>query len=158
MVVPSFSSSTKEFATILRSLPNVTMLCLTLSSSSSEFLQAEDDMDRLQRCLKTSKITHVTVTNLYTENDVNLIVDLFPRMKSLVATTIQNDRLVSMTEWTLKRIKCNGMIKSMSVCIVIENGTDDQIAKLHEMIDNEKLLSDYTIDRRSNKFYIKFNC
>ncbi|CAF1494211.1 unnamed protein product [Adineta ricciae] len=157
LVVPSFSCPTKEFVTILRLLPNVTMLCLTLSSSSSEFLQAEDDMDRLQRCLKTSSITHVTVTNLYSENDVNFIVDLFPQMKSLVAITIPNDRLVSMTEWTLKRIKCNQMIEPMSVCIVIEKGTDDQIAKLHEMIDKEKLLSNYTIDRRSNKFYMKFN-
>ncbi|CAF1061424.1 unnamed protein product [Adineta steineri] len=157
LVIKCSINSMKAFIKILKVLPNLMMLCVTFLTHPDEFLRAEEDMIELRRCVEKSEITNVTIVNIEDSGYVDFIIDLFPQMKSFSIQIIADYNLLSVTEWILDRIKMNKMSHPMKVCIMVENGTDDLIEKLYEMIDSKELLKNYTIFRKLDIFYIQWN-
>ncbi|CAF1061443.1 unnamed protein product [Adineta steineri] len=157
LVIKCSIDSMKAFIKILKLLPNLMMLRVTFLTHPDEFLDAKKDMIELRRCLKNSKITNVTIVNIEDSDYVDFIIDLFPQMKSFSIQIISNCELLTVTNWILYRIKMNKMSHPMKVCIQVNEGTNDLIEKLYEMIDSKKLLKNYTIFRKLDIFYIQWN-
>ncbi|CAF4090357.1 unnamed protein product, partial [Adineta steineri] len=157
LVIKCSIDSMKAFIEILKLLPNLMMLRVTFLTHPDEFLDAKKDMIELRRCVKNSKITNVTIVNIEDSDYVDFIIDLFPQMKSFSLQIISNCELLTVTNWILYRIKMNKMSHPMKVCIQVNEGTNDLIEKLYEMIDSKKLLKNYTIFRKLDIFYIQWN-
>jgi len=58
---------------------------------------------------------------------------------------------------TIRKIKENNHDHPMTICIIVYEETHDKVEKLHQMIDSENLLKDYTIYRQRDKFYLQWN-
>ncbi|CAF1077461.1 unnamed protein product [Adineta steineri] len=82
LVIKVSIDSMKAFIKILKLLPNLMMLRVTLLTHPDEFLDAKKDMIELRRCVKNSKITNITIVNIEDSDYVDFIIDLFPQMKS----------------------------------------------------------------------------
>ncbi len=148
--------SIDTFIKIMNLLSNLDMIRITLLSPPEQFCSFVKNSKILRRFLDNNKISKVTIRNIFELEYIYFIIDLFPRMEHFAMQTISDVDLKLVVESTLRKVKENKIRHLMSLCVTVEEGTDDKVDKLHEMIHSEKLLKDYTIDRRLNKFYLRW--
>jgi len=148
--------SIDTFIKIMNFLPNLDMIRITFLSPPEQFCSFVKNSKILRRFLDNNKISKVTIRNIVELEYIYFIIDLFPRMKHFAMQTISDVDLKLVVEWTLRKVQENKILYLMSLCVTVDEGTDDKVDKLHEMIHSEKLLKDYTIDRQLNKFYLQW--
>jgi hypothetical protein len=77
-------------------------------------------------------------------------------MQYFALETICNIDLALVVRRTLQKMKKKKFRHSMTLCIYVEEATDDNIEKLKTMIDSKKLLKNYTINRQYDRFYLQW--
>jgi hypothetical protein len=144
------------FIKILNNLPNLTVIRISNLPSHEQFYQCRYDANILNKYITINKITKVILRNISTNEQIDLIIHLFPRIQYLSLQYIHDHDIQPIVRYTLSKIKESGICHPMNICIFGLDAEYDKVRKLKQMIDSEDLLQDYTIDRQLNRFYLQW--
>ncbi|CAF0899412.1 unnamed protein product [Adineta steineri] len=138
-----------NFVKLLNRMPNVQKLILNVRSSS-EMEASSDQQTNTADLVCNNNVRYVIITDELAFTTVQLINKLFPRMERL---KIQNrkDALISFVRTLLSNRVNNSHLFSLMFY-----GDNAMIKKLKTMIDNEKLLDKYNIERRQFEFCLSW--
>ncbi len=106
--------------------------------------------------VKINRITKLTLRNVLTMKQIDLIIQIFPRIQYLSLQHIFDRDIESIVRYTLSKIKEKKICHPMTICIVGLEAEYDKVQKLKQMIDSEHLLLDYTINRQFNRLYLQW--
>jgi hypothetical protein len=140
---------------LLAVLPTLVTLKLhSLSTSERNLLEEEVDMCVL--ISKRNKITKVYLEKMMDTEEVDILIKLCPQMNYLQINNINNiDVEVFLKEILIEMIgDFNDHLRSLYFRIPTVD--DQMVQKLEEMIDNEKLLVDYTIKRVHDNIHLQW--
>jgi hypothetical protein len=144
---------------ILNFLPNIDSMRISDLPLPEEIFGSDDntDINMLNLFLKNNKITKITLRNILQFEQIDLIIDLFPRMRHLALQKISNVDLKMVLQSTLLKIKEKDMYhRSMTICIVAVEATNDKLQQLRKMIDSKNLLKNYTLNRQYDRIYLQW--
>jgi hypothetical protein len=141
---------------ILNALPNINLIRLSDLPLRNAFNQCAESLDILEEFLKTNRITKLTLQNITIAEQIDLIIDLFPRIEYLCFQHIWNADFQFVVYYTLWKIKANNILHPMTICIFGIEVEYHQVKTLHRMIDLNNLLNNYTIQRQYERFYLQW--
>lgn len=148
---------------IVRLLPN--LLSLQLSSWTDLHLQSLsfEDSEMLLLVSITNKISKVKVDQIQTIEQLQLVMDLCPRMQEFhVGYTTDND-----LEKIIGCISLNNETRALylrHLCLSMNNSNEEIVRTLHDMISFESLFQlesksfrDYVIQQRDKNVFLHWN-
>jgi hypothetical protein len=148
--------STCIFIKILNNLPNLKVIRISNLPPREQLYQCRYDANILNKFLTINKITQLILRNIARNEQIDLIIQLFPRIQYLSLQYIHDRDIQRIVRYTLSKIKESGICHPMNICIFGLDAEYDKVRKLKQMIDLENLLQDYTIDRQLNRFYLQW--
>jgi hypothetical protein len=144
------------FIKILNCLPNLKAIRITDLPSHEELHQNHEDKMILDKFLNNNKLTKLTLRNNLEMEQIDLIINLFPRIQYLSFQYVSDPEIESIVQYTLLKIKEKNICHPMTICIFGLDAEHDTLQNLKQMIDSENLLQDYTINRQLNRFYLQW--
>ncbi|CAF1226185.1 unnamed protein product [Adineta steineri] len=139
--IPFNNQLLNNFVKLLNRMPNVQKLILDVRPSS-EMEVSSDQQTNTADLVCNNNVQNVIITDKLALTTVQLINKLFPRMECLEIQS-RGDALISFVQTLLSnRISNNHLFSLMFY------GDNAMINQLITMIDNEKLLDNYNIERR----------
>jgi len=125
-----------------------------LYNYSTSYTQSRDIFDEY---LKTTVgIKNLSDQQITLMENIDLIFDLFPRIQYLCLQHIWDADISVVVHFALWKVQMNGISHPMTICICGIQVEYDRIKTLHQMIDSENLLTNYTIHRQFNRLYIQW--
>ncbi len=115
-----------------------------------------EDVMILNEFLKINKIRKLILRNTFTVEQIDLIINLFPRIRYFGLEDVLDVNLETYVRCILLNIKENNIFHPMMIYIVSVDAKYDQVERLYQMIDSENLLKNYTIHRQLNRFYVQW--
>ncbi|CAF3892652.1 unnamed protein product [Adineta steineri] len=103
-----------------------------------------------------SNIKYVCLEKTCTMEDISFLMSFCPHMEYLNVEWIKNMNIQSFLREILNKINQNHHEYLHALCIHIATADDQMIKQLKQMIDDEKLLLDYTIYRQLYNIYLKW--
>jgi hypothetical protein len=141
---------------IFNLLPNLNTICLTDLPSYENIQKSDPDMNAFNQFIKNNKITKLTLENISNLQQIDLIINAFPRVQYFTLKNFVNINFESAIKRILLKIKEKKIFHPMTLCFVAAEIEYDKLDELKEMIDSKNLLKDYTINRQLNRFYIQW--
>jgi len=144
------------FLKILSLLPNLDSMRIISFPPSEELFLIDGNAQMFYRFLENNKITKLSLRDIRDIEQMFSIINHFPHIKFIELQQISDcsvELIIRCTFWKLQ-ITNNHHIKTL--CVNFDEGSDDQVEKLQEMINSENLLKDYIIYRRRDKYYLEW--
>ncbi len=148
--------STCMFIKILNNLPNLTVIRISNLPSREQLYQCYYDANILNKFVTINKITKVILRNISTNEQIDLIIHLLPRIQYLSLQHIHDRHIQPILRYTLSKIKEKNISHPITVCVFGLDAKYDKVRKLKQMIDSERLIQDYTISHQLNRFYFQW--
>jgi hypothetical protein len=144
------------FIKILNSLPNLNMIQLSELPSYEDIYESDPDINAINQFLINNKITKLTLRKISNFEQINFIIDWFPRLQYFALQNLIRIDLELVVEQTLLKINENKIFHPFILSIFATEAECDELEKFKQMIDSKSLLMDYTINRRLNRFDIQW--
>jgi hypothetical protein len=96
--------STCMFIQILNNLPNLNAIRISDLPSREKLYQCYYDANILNKFVKINKITKLTLRNVLAMEQIDLIIQLFPRIQYLSLQHIFDRNIESIVQYTLSKI------------------------------------------------------
>jgi hypothetical protein len=138
-------------------LPTLDSLRISsLSVSHSESLSNEEKL-YFRTILSTVRITKVNFTTMKNIEEVYFLIELCPHLIYLRVDDLNNMDMKLFVRLILMKMKTHHQSKFQLLCFHVSAADDETIKRLNNMIDDEKLLIDYTIKRALDFIYLQWN-
>ncbi len=145
---------------ILNFLANIHSMRISDLPLPEEIFDCNDDIDidMFNLFLKNNKITKVTLRNISGLEQIDFILDIFPRMQYLALQKISNIDLKLIVQSTLLKIKEKNIYRPMKTCVVVVvvEATNNKIQQLQKLIDSKNLFQNYTLNRQYDRIYLQW--
>jgi hypothetical protein len=105
---------------------------------------------------KKNQIKKVNLEKMTDIEEVNFLIELCPRMTYLKVNCIKNIDVELFVRSVLMKImnKCNHQLGLL--CFRVPVADDEMVRKLEKMINSEKLIRDFTIERILDDIYLQW--
>ncbi|UJR19435.1 hypothetical protein I4U23_022565 [Adineta vaga] len=146
--------STEILMKIIDLLPNLDSLDMTLPyiESISPF-NYNENIDFSTSI--NNRITKVTLKRIHDIKEVNFFLNLCLRMKYLHLSVLQHINLDDLLRCIL--LQANTFLSQLKyVCLHVPSASEEIVYQLQKLIDTEKLLTNYMINRSGNYIYLKW--
>ncbi len=141
---------------IIHLLPDL----ITLNINSLAFYGSECSIDRefpSSSALEHAKnIKYVCLEKAHSIEDIDFLMSFCPQMEYLNVECITKMNIETFLKDILNKINQTHHEHLRLLCIYITTADDQMIKQLNKMIDDEKLLLDYTIHRQLYNIYLKW--
>jgi hypothetical protein len=141
------------FIKFLNALPNLNSIRISDLPLNEPMDLSVQDVIIFNAFLKINKITKLTLRDRFTIEQIHLMVDLFPDAYFFSLENVLNMDFENFLRCILMNINRSHPI---TICIVSIDANYDKIETLHQMIDSEHLLNNYTIHHQYNRFYLQW--
>ena len=105
------------FIQISNLLPNLDWIRISDLPSYENIYESDLDINQMNTFLKNNKITKLTLTNITNFEQINLVIEFFPRLQYFALQSKINIDLESLLRWTLLKIRKNNIFHPMILCI-----------------------------------------
>jgi hypothetical protein len=127
----------------------------SLSYERSKYLDSEE-IGRIYSTFNTKKLTKLYVREMILNDETFFLLTFFRCTVHLKIDFIYDMDIQSCLRSILKEIEHNGHhLRSLCYCVPLID--DEMIDTLEKMIDNEKLLGNFTIKRVLENIYLQWN-
>ncbi|CAF1322817.1 unnamed protein product [Adineta steineri] len=141
---------------ILDVLPQlISLKLLSLSFNKPRKLSLQE-IDILSSRKNTSQIKYVYLKKMITIEDIDFLMKLCPSMVYLRIDYAYKNNAESFVRNILKKIDCKLNEHLHVLCFHIPRADNEMIKKFENMIDSEKLLINYTIQRAGENIYLQW--
>lgn len=133
----------KSLTKILAHMSNIYSLVLNEmpTQETTNFL-SEEQVNIIDQ-MSNNSVTDVCI-DVFKLNNIQLLINLFPKMKTLCIDKVK-DNLVSVVRTLLLKRSDNSPLFSLTL-----RGEDEIVEQLKTIIDSEKLIDNYTIEHTNN--------
>ncbi|CAF1419394.1 unnamed protein product [Adineta steineri] len=149
--------STDRLMQIIRLLPDLISLKInTLSFHEAISRFGNQESVTISAFEHARNIKYVYLEKIFIIENISFLMSFCPRMEYLNVEYIQNMNMQSFLRKILNKINQNHHEYLHVLCIHTITADDQMIKQLKQMIDDEKLLLDYTIHRQLYNIYLKW--
>ncbi|CAF1276977.1 unnamed protein product [Adineta steineri] len=149
--------STESLMQIIHLLPDLISLKISALFYYESILQFGDHEFPTTSALEhASNIKYVCLEMTFTMDDISFLMSFCPHMEYLNVECIINMNIRSFLREILNKINQNHHKYLHELCIYIITADDQMIKQLKQMIDDDKLLLNYTIHRQLYNIYLKW--
>ena len=140
---------------VIHHLPNLDSLRIrSLSLLRSQYVSDEQTSHFCLLPNNNNKITKVNIQCLIELVQIQFLIDLCPSMQYLAIGCLNNIDPKLFIKFILTK-KFKYISHSCALCFCIQIKNDKMFEELQEMINDEKLCSDYLVKHLSNKIYLQ---
>ena len=141
---------------ILTHLPALDSLQIPSLALSQPETLSDDDKSILEPILSTTRITKVYLETVYNIEEVFFLMEQCPQLTYLKVDSIKNlDEKIFVRLILMKiKIKCQYQLRLLS--FNVPETDDDMVKVLKKMIDEEKLLTDYSIKYIDDEIFLQW--
>ncbi|CAF1279291.1 unnamed protein product [Adineta steineri] len=149
--------STESLMQIIHLLPDLISLKISALFYYESILQFGDHEFPTTSALEhASNIKYVCLEMTFTMDDISFLMSFCPHMEYLNVECIENMNIQSFLREILNKINQNHHKYLHELCIYIITADEQMIKQLKQMIDDDKLLLNYTIHRQLYNIYLKW--
>ena len=146
--------STNMFIRILNCLPNLRSIRIEGFPFRPSVKLSLSTKTIWERFLENNQIEKLFLCYFPTTENVQHLLLLFPRIKYFTLQYLLDEDIQIFVRFILLHIHTNEICQLKSICLFTIEPQFDRMEKLKQMINNEKLLTNYSIHRQSNRFYL----
>ncbi len=128
----------------------------SLSSMKSKKFSISEKTKFLTEIIKNNRMTKVYLENMIKFHELTSVIRLFPRMKFLQIAWTNNRHALAFVRSLLIILTKKPDYKLRSLCLCMVMVDDQMVEQIQIMIDAEKLIVDYRIERRCEKIYLQW--
>jgi hypothetical protein len=140
--------------TPISTLDSLQIASLSLSQPGS--LSSDEELV-LRTVSSKNRITKFNLKTMDNIEEVYFLIELCPRLIYLRVDDINNMDMKLFVRLILMKMKTQHQSKFQLLCFHVPAADDQTIKQLNNMIDDEKLLFDYTIKRVLDFIYLQWN-
>jgi hypothetical protein len=145
------------FSRILMPLSTLDSLQIASLSLSQPGGLSSDEESVLRTISSTNRITKVNLNTMDNIEEVYFLLELCPHLIYLKVDDIDNMDMKLFVRLILMKMKTQEQSKLQLLCFHVPAADDQTMKQLNKMIDDEKLLIDYTIKRVLDFIYLQWN-
>jgi hypothetical protein len=144
-------------ARILMPLSTLDSLKISSLSISQPRSLSNEERSILHTISSTIRITKVNLQKMNHIEEIYFLIELCPHLIYLKVDNICNMDMKLFVRFILKKLMTKYLHQLRLLCFHVRAADDQTIKQLNKMIDDEKLLFDYTIKRVLDFIYLQWN-
>jgi hypothetical protein len=140
-------------------MPLITLDSLQLASLSisQPTILSNEERSILHTISSTIRITKVNLEKMNNIEEIYFLLELCPHLIYLKVEHIRNMDMKLFVRLILSKLMTKYLHQLQVLCFPVRAANDQTIQQFKRMIDNEKLLFDYTIKRELDYIYLQWN-
>jgi hypothetical protein len=141
---------------LLQLVPHLDYLKVSSIAASAGDRLSSEQAETFRLISNNNKITKIYINRLKDIAEADLIVDLCPHMEYLEIGCANNvdPELLVVCVLINQNINCIPHLRTL--CVRVQNGNQNLIENLQQIINAEKLLKDFTINRMGNNIILQW--
>jgi hypothetical protein len=154
LFISNSNFTVETFVRIIELLPNLDSLQVFHLSLQNKTILTDEDAESLRPISVSNKIRRVWLSM---ESELmDFLINLCSCMEYLQVRSVENNDLEELVRAILQKHNTH-ICHLHSLCFHVDDANDQVIYDLEKIIDSERLLCDYSIQRKCNDIFLQWN-